>query len=164
MRHLLKIFSTQFVSATSLCYGLKVCQSQRQLLLVVTSLDIHNPHVRSTLSLLLRCFYTIHMITCVINKRENSNVAKSVLDSLFCSFFPFNFGNTAKKSVARSTINSNLRHVPSCTQRSCPNYSHSSWILSTHGSLISDVVPNLCWKECLLHLFWNGIEGGGKMF
>lgn len=68
MRHLLMVFfNSHFVSATSLCYGLKVCQSQRQLLLVVTSLDIHNPHVRSTLSLLLQCFYMIHMIACVIN-------------------------------------------------------------------------------------------------
>lgn len=38
----------KFVPADTLCYRLKVCQSQRQLLLVVTSLNIHNPHVRNT--------------------------------------------------------------------------------------------------------------------
>lgn len=73
---------TKFVSAKT-CYCPKVCQLQRQLLLVVTSLNIHNPHVRSTHShCCCNVFYIIHMIACV------SNLGEKYSNSFNLSYFP----------------------------------------------------------------------------
>lgn len=144
-RELLLVITHTFFPANSLCYRPNVCQSQRQLLPVVTSLNIHNSHVRN-----------IHFLCCCIVVTLFTSLPVSVtwgklaIPYLLCFLLYTIFLFSLVTFDTIEVCDNGLGHV------------HNSWILSTHGSLISDVVPNLCWKECLLHLFWNGIERGGK--
>lgn len=143
---------TKFVSANTLCYCPKVCQSQRQLLLVVTSLNIHNPHVYNTHSHCCRNVFTLFTWLHV-----SGTLGKSSAIALICHYiFPFSLFVFFSHFFYFIAQLYNIYWSQKCDQywletfpiltSALVQYRHNSWILSTHGSLISDVVPNLCWK------------------
>lgn len=59
-------------------------------------------------------------------------------------------GRLAIAGSVRSPVFSQILHtIKVCWETGRVPHGHSCWSVS-HGSLISDVMPNLCWKECLL--------------